>query len=126
MSEYNFRSAYKVLSDLTNKIHAETPTTRETYLIWVKQWKSAYFQLTLAIREAKAARKYYHYVYRPKGDTSSKRRKIDGKNPRHNSEGSYYAGVWSAMATLMLEKRSAEKENAKARSAEARNLNRAA
>lgn len=120
MSEYNFRSAYKVLSDLTDKLYKEKPTNRETYLAWVKQWKSAYFQLALIIREAKASRKHYKYEYRAKGDTSSPRRKIVGDNPRYDSEAAYYARSLAGMATNMLDWRSGMKEEAKARSEAAR------
>ena len=62
-----------------------TFTTREEYLAYRAEWKVEYKILTKDSREAKGQRKQFKWEYRPKGDTSSKRKTKLGPNPNYDN-----------------------------------------
>ena len=92
---------------------AYTGTSRNDYLAWVANWKSAYKTLSNEIRELKSQRKMNRYEYRDPKDTAVQRRTVIGDNPNYNSSATYKLMILKEQARHMMWLREESKEIAR-------------
>lgn len=95
------------------KLHGDT---REAYLAWRQQWRTAYAALSRSIREAKQTRPVYKWVRNPKatGNAPDKRWIKDGLNPTHHRESAPMLSQLQEAARRALEDRQNAKVTANA------------
>jgi len=83
--------------------------TREEYLVWVKNWKAEYKQLSVNLRYQKDCRPLYLWGRNPKnkkGDNASYKKWVKlGFNPIHNSSADFEVLSLKLAARLMLKNR---------------------